>query len=49
MHAEAWNYLTSESKKLPAGLKVVEFGSHNVNGSPRPLFADCAEYVGVIS
>jgi len=47
MHAEAWNYLLGESKKLPEGLKVVEFGSHDVNGSPRPLFANCAEYVGV--
>ena len=47
MHAEAWNYLMNESKKLPAGLKVVEFGSHDVNGSPRSLFADCDEYIGV--
>ena len=47
MHAEAWFYLVSESRKLPTGLKVLEFGSHDVNGSPRSLFANCSEYVGV--
>lgn len=47
MHAEAWNYLASEAAKLPQGLRVVEFGSHDVNGSPRSLLANSAEYVGV--
>jgi SAM-dependent methyltransferase len=47
MHAEAWNYLEIESRKLQAGLRVLEFGSHDVNGSPRSLFMNCTEYVGV--
>lgn len=49
MHAEAWAYLQRVRGYFPnaAGLRVLEFGAHDVNGSPRSLFAGCAEYVGV--
>lgn len=47
MHIEAWSYLMKNAGNLPAGLRVLEFGSHDVNGSPRIMFANCAEYIGV--
>lgn len=49
MHYEAMRALTKAVKKLPtnAGLRVLEFGSHDVNGSPRSLFDDPVEYVGI--
>ena len=49
MHFEAMWALTKAVMKLPttAGLRVLEFGSHDVNGSPRTLFDEPVEYVGV--
>jgi SAM-dependent methyltransferase len=49
MHAEAFNYLTGIRSRFHdvTGLRILEFGAHNVNGSPRALFAGCAEFVGV--
>ena len=49
MHAEAWAYLSKIRGFLGsvAGLSVLEFGSHDVNGSPRALFLGCLEYVGI--
>lgn len=48
MHQAAYEYVEKVVKENPvSGLKVLEIGSYNVNGSPRPLFADAAKYVGV--
>jgi len=47
MHFEAFAFLSDKIKDLPAGLHVLEFGAHDVNGSPRALFKDVAEYFGV--
>ena len=56
MHFEAWNFLSNAVYKIvdcrgnPVDVKtlhVLEFGAHDVNGSPRQLFNGCAEYVGV--
>lgn len=48
MHAEAYQFLSSVTKDLDLlGALVLEIGSRNVNGTPRPLFAGCALYLGV--
>lgn len=49
MHAEAWNYLISIRGRFTdiSKLRVVEFGAHDVNGSPRQLFKGCKEYIGI--
>lgn len=50
MHVEAYQYVGEMLAEVPirsAGAFVVEIGSYNVNGSVRPLFADCAQYVGI--
>lgn len=47
MHFEAYQYLINQISDMQPGLRVCEFGAHDVNGSPRGLFKDCAEYVGV--
>ena len=47
MHFEAYQYLINQIADMQPGLRVVEFGAHDVNGSPRGLFKDCTEYVGV--
>lgn len=49
MHAEAQNYLISIRNRFKdiSGLKVLEFGSHDVNGSPRDIFSGCAQYIGI--
>lgn len=50
MHPEAYTFLEQTIRRLfpigCQGLHVVEFGSRDVNGTPRPLFAG-ASYVGV--
>lgn len=49
MHKEAFDFLQRAIGWLgnTSGLRVVEFGSHDVNGSPRKMFKDVIEYVGV--
>jgi SAM-dependent methyltransferase len=48
MHAEAWSFLSKQAKPLNIdGVRVLEFGSHDVNGSPSLLFYEAAEYFGV--
>ena len=55
MHFEAWSFIVNAAARLHdtrgnehlSELRVLEFGAHDVNGSPRQLFAGCAEYVGV--
>jgi SAM-dependent methyltransferase len=49
MHAEAMNFLARARQMLADVEKcaVLELGSHDVNGSARPLFASAARYVGV--
>lgn len=50
MHPAAETYVMralDTAKFDPAGKAVCELGSFNVNGSVRPLFTNCASYVGV--
>jgi SAM-dependent methyltransferase len=49
MHAEAMNFLARARQHLAGveGARVLELGSHDVNGSARSLFTPCREYVGV--
>lgn len=48
MHAEAYQFLQSATEALDLrGALVLEIGSRNVNGTPRPLFAGCALYLGI--
>lgn len=49
MHAEAYEFISQALGWLgdPSGMKVVEFGSHDVNGSPRRLLSKAAKYTGV--
>lgn len=48
MHAEAWQFLSKAAGYVNArpGMDVLEFGAHDVNGSPRALFPH-TRYVGV--
>lgn len=50
MHRESFEYvqrIVAERKLNRRGLAIVEIGSHDVNGSVRPLFMDADSYVGV--
>lgn len=49
MHAEAYDFLQTAVKQHVdvLGAMVLEIGSRNVNGTPRPLFAGCALYLGI--
>ena len=53
MHLEAYEFLKLMSRYITINvgemrnLRVLEFGSHDVNGSPRRIFKNVAEYVGV--
>ena len=48
MHDEAYAFLKSATEQLDLlGAMVLEIGSRNVNGTPRPLFAGCALYLGI--
>lgn len=50
MHPACYRYVArvvDEQRLNRAGLAVCEIGAYDVNGSVRPLFADCASYVGV--
>lgn len=48
MHAEALAFLSQSVRALGLGDagRVIEFGSYDVNGSPRPLFST-GDYIGV--
>lgn len=50
MHDAAMRYVIralDDAKFKPGGKSVVEFGSRDVNGGVRPLFAGCDAYTGV--
>jgi SAM-dependent methyltransferase len=47
MHIEAMDFLRRMAALLPRPRLVCELGSRDVNGTPRPLFADALLYVGV--
>lgn len=51
MHPEAFNFLnkslSSSRIRYGDGINVLEFGSRDVNGSPRQLFTSNVTYVGV--
>ena len=49
MHLEAFDYLRMIRGRFRdvSRLHILEFGAHDVNGSPRGLFEGCAEYVGI--
>ena len=49
MHKEVMEFLRETKRKFPnnfKNIKVAEFGSLNINGSPRELFENC-NYVGI--
>ena len=45
MHREAFTYIAQQVKELPPRRNVVEFGSLDINGIGRILFADAETYV----
>ncbi len=49
MHPEAMGFVRDAVARWPdlARGRVVELGAYDVNGTPRDLFPDAAEYVGV--
>jgi SAM-dependent methyltransferase len=48
MHIEAYRFLQEATEGLDlTGALVLEIGSRNVNGTPRPLFDGCALYLGI--
>jgi hypothetical protein len=46
VHAQAYRFIETTLGGIPKPAMVIEFGSRNVNGTPRPLLPDAA-YVGV--
>jgi len=49
MHQEVLNFLQRTKEKYPEkfrGIRVLELGSLNINGTPRQFFENC-EYIGV--
>lgn len=48
MHPDAYQFVqrTVQGRNL-SGAWVLEFGSYDVNGSVRPLFAACEHYIGM--
>lgn len=47
MHKEASEFVAHVAAILPTGLRIVEFGSRNVNGSVRDHFQGAASYLGI--
>ena len=51
MHEECIHFLSRIAKRFPdnfgPGCRVVEFGSRDINGTPRNLFSQPKEYVGI--
>ena len=47
MHQQAFEWMAGAVRQLPIRRSVLEFGSRNVNGSPRSLFVHAENYVGV--
>lgn len=47
MHETAYTWLARMAKQLPAPRRVLEFGSRNVNGTPRALFHEPDLYLGI--
>lgn len=48
MHAEAWNFLHAVlTEDITRGVRVLEIGSYNVNGTARMFCDHAAEYVGI--
>lgn len=47
MHHQAYRWIRQTVSRLPDRLSVLEYGSKDVNGSIKPLFARATRYVGV--
>jgi hypothetical protein len=47
MHPEAYRFIAEQAKQLSSELRIIEFGSRNVNGSVRSLFKAPLNYVGI--
>ena len=51
MHGTVMKFISLARESHPAhfapGVRVLEFGSLNINGSPRELFTDPGEYIGI--
>jgi hypothetical protein len=47
MHAEAYRWIGETLQRLPTPTRVLELGSRDINGTPRPLVPADTEYVGI--
>ena len=47
LHSEAFAFAKRVAASLPEVKHVLEVGSRDINGSPRPLFPDAASYTGI--
>lgn len=47
MHEAALQFIRREAARLPAGVRVYEIGSRNVNGSARVAFPHASVYYGI--
>jgi SAM-dependent methyltransferase len=47
MHTEALAYVNDHTPRPRIRLEVLEFGSRDINGSPRQVIGSCKRYVGV--
>lgn len=47
MHVQAFDWVERNVADVPPGASVLEIGSHDVNGSVRPLFQQASHYHGI--
>lgn len=47
MHSEAFAFIADKASQLGGKRRVLEIGSRDINGTPRPCFFDAVRYVGV--
>lgn len=47
MHESVLDFVKRSTRKLPAGARVLDVGSLDINGSAREVLPDAAEYVGL--
>lgn len=47
MHPEAYEFIKEAVEPWKYGVNVIEFGSRDINGTPRDAFTEPREYVGV--
>lgn len=47
MHVQAYEWVERNAEGLPPHYAVLEIGSHDVNGSVRPIFREATHYHGI--